>query len=180
MSAVIAAPELIAEAATDLAAIGSTVSVAHMVAVGPTAAVLPAAADEVSASIAHVFSLHAQDYQALAGQAVVFHEQFVQHLTASAGSYASAEVANAASFGPLAAIGSAAASTIGAVQGPVLNVFNTVADQSINVLTNLGNTVGNTLVIILLSPIAVLLSPILVYFLVLYLYEVYTGAITPF
>jgi hypothetical protein len=91
MSAVIAVPELIVEAATDLATIGETVSAAHMTAAAPTAAVLPAAADEVSAGIAHLFSQHAQDYQALAGQAAAFHGQFVQNLTASAASYTSTE-----------------------------------------------------------------------------------------
>lgn len=91
MSAVIAVPELMAEAATDLATIGSNLSAAHMTAAPSTVAVLPAAADEVSASIAHLFSQHAQDYQALAGQAAAFHGQFVQNLTASAASYTSAE-----------------------------------------------------------------------------------------
>jgi len=104
MSSVIATPDLIATAATDLAAIGSTVSAAHMTAAARTVAVIPAAADEVSAGIAHVFSAHAQDYQGLAGQAAAFHEQFVQHLTASAGSYASTEAANAALLQPAAAI----------------------------------------------------------------------------
>ena len=64
-----------------------------MAAAAPTLAVLPAAADEVSASIAHLFSQHAADDQALAGQAAAFNDQFVQHLTASAGSYASIEAA---------------------------------------------------------------------------------------
>ncbi|MGA7055357.1 MAG: PE family protein, partial [Mycobacterium sp.] len=49
------------EAATDLANIGSTVNAAHMAAATPTVAVIPAAADEVSSSIAHLFSQHAQD-----------------------------------------------------------------------------------------------------------------------
>jgi hypothetical protein len=75
MSLVIAAPELMADTATDLANIGSTLNAAHLAAATPTAAVVPAAADEVSVSIAHLFSLHAQDYQALAGQAAAFHEQ---------------------------------------------------------------------------------------------------------
>ncbi len=57
MPAVIAAPELMAQAATDLATIGSTVNAAHMAAAPPTLSVLPAAADEVSASIAHLFNL---------------------------------------------------------------------------------------------------------------------------
>src|SRR5271154_1411013 len=69
MSSLLAAPEMLASAATDLATIGSTLSAAHMAAVAPTLALMPAAADEVSASIAHVFSVHAQDYQGLAGQA---------------------------------------------------------------------------------------------------------------
>ena len=103
MSLVTAAPELMTVAATDLANIGSTISAAHLVAATPTVAVIPAAADEVSSSIAHLFSQHAQDYQALAGQAAAFHEKFVQQLTSSAGSYAHAEAANAGSLGSLAA-----------------------------------------------------------------------------
>jgi len=91
MSAVIAAPKLMAEAATDLAAIGSDLSAAHIAAATPTIRLVPAAADEVSASIAHLFSRHAEDYQALAGQAAASQHQFAQNLQASAASYASAE-----------------------------------------------------------------------------------------
>jgi hypothetical protein len=90
MSAVIAVPELITQAATDLATIGSTVDAAHMAA-ARTTSVIPAAADEVSASIAQVFSKHAANYQALAGKAAAFNAQFVQHLSAGAGAYTSAE-----------------------------------------------------------------------------------------
>ena len=99
MSLVIAAPEVMADAAAGLANISSTLDAAHMAAATPTVAVVPAAADEVSASIAHLFSQHAQDYQALAGRAAAFHEQFVQHLTSSAAAYASAENANATLLG---------------------------------------------------------------------------------
>jgi hypothetical protein len=94
MPFVIAVPEMMTAAATDLATIASNVSAAHMVAAAPTLAVLPAAADEVSASIAHLFSQHAASYQALAGQAAAFNDQFVQHLTAGAFSYASTEAFN--------------------------------------------------------------------------------------
>ena len=45
MSAVIAAPEVIEAAATDVAAIGSALNAAHLTAAAPTVAVLPAAAD---------------------------------------------------------------------------------------------------------------------------------------
>ena len=93
MSYVIAAPEIMTSAATDLATIGSNVSAAHAAAAIPTLAVVPAAADEVSASIAHLFSAHAANYQAMAAQAAAFNDQFVQHLTAGAFSYASIEAA---------------------------------------------------------------------------------------
>src|SRR5258708_12415617 len=99
MSHVIVAPELMeAAAATDLATIGSTLNAAHMTAAPPTVAVLPVAADEVSASIAQLLSGYGQEYQALAGQATAFHEQFVQNLTAGAGAYAAAESAAASVF----------------------------------------------------------------------------------
>ncbi len=124
MSFVTAAPESMTLAATDLANIGSTISAAHMAVATPTVAVIPAAADEVSASIAHLFSQHAQDYQALAGQAAAFHEQFVQHLTSSVGSYASAEAANAASLQPLtASAGSFAALNNTAIENAIENAL---------------------------------------------------------
>ncbi len=53
MSYVTVAPEMMAAAATDVAAVGSTLSAAHLAAAAPTVAVMPAAADEVSGSIAH-------------------------------------------------------------------------------------------------------------------------------
>ncbi len=140
MSSLLAAPEMLASAATDLATIGSTLSAAHMAAVAPTLALMPAAADEVSASIAHVFSVHAQDYQGLAGQAAAFHERFVQHLTASAGSYASTEAANAASLQPLNAIAGSFTGAIAAIQDHVVNLFNTALSQLLNLLTSFWNT----------------------------------------
>ena len=123
MSFVIAAPEMMTAAATDLATIGSNVSAAHMAAAAPTVAVIPAAADEVSASIAHLFSGFAQDYQALAGQAAAFNQQFVQHLTASAGSFASAEAANASLLQPLTASAASIGSTISDVAGNLINML---------------------------------------------------------
>ena len=116
-------------AATDLANIGSTISAAHMAAATSTVGVIPAAADEVSSSIAHLFSQHAQDYQALAGQAAAFHEQFVQHLTSSAGSYASAEAASAKLLQPLA--GSAASVAAVAAAPSTSTILNDLLDVAI-------------------------------------------------
>ena len=63
MSFLIAAPELVAAAATDLANIGSTITEANASAVAPTTGVLAAGADEVSAAIASLFSGHAEAFQ---------------------------------------------------------------------------------------------------------------------
>jgi ABC-type transporter Mla subunit MlaD len=91
MSHVFATPELIASAAADLATIGSNLSAARRAAAAPMIAVAPAAADEVSALIAYLFSQHAQDFQAVAAEAATFHDQFAQKLTTGAFSYASIE-----------------------------------------------------------------------------------------
>lgn len=103
MSYVIAAPEMMTAAATDLAGIGSSLSEANAAAAASTTRVITAAEDEVSEAIAAVFSAHGQGYQALSTQAAAFHAQFVQALKSSAGSYASAEAANLAALGNMLA-----------------------------------------------------------------------------
>ena len=94
MSYVIAAPEIMTSAATDLATIGSTLSAAHAAAAAPTTGVLVAAEDEVSAAIAAVFSAHGQGFQALSAQAAAFHAQFVHALSAAGAGYAATEASN--------------------------------------------------------------------------------------
>jgi hypothetical protein len=126
MSYLVTAPELMTSAAADLATIGSNVSAAHMVAAAPTTSVIPAAADEVSTGIAQLFSQHAASYQAMAGQAAAFQEQFVQHLTASAGAFAHAEAANATLLQPLTAVADSIGSAIGAFWDRVVNLFDAV------------------------------------------------------
>src|ERR1700758_5536299 len=101
MSSVVAAPELIITSATDLANIGSTLNTAHAAEATQTTGMLAAAEDEVSAAIAAVFSAHGQGFQALSAQAAAFHDQFVQALTAGAGSYLSTEAANASAVAAL-------------------------------------------------------------------------------
>uniref|UniRef100_UPI0004CE3CA9 PE family protein n=1 Tax=Mycobacterium tuberculosis TaxID=1773 RepID=UPI0004CE3CA9 len=94
MSFVIAVPEFLSAAATDLANLGSTISAANAAASIPTTGVLAAGADDVSAAIAALFGAHAQAYQTISAQAATFHAQFVQTLSAGAGAYANAEAAN--------------------------------------------------------------------------------------
>src|SRR3984957_1699683 len=102
MSFVIAAPEFVTAAATDLANLGSTISSANVAASVPTSNVLAAAEDEVSTAVASLFGAHGQAYQALSAEAAAFHQQFVQLMNAGAAKYAGAEAANAK---PLQAVG---------------------------------------------------------------------------
>ena len=166
MPAVIAAPGLIGVAATDVATIGSTVNAAHMAAAAPTVAVIPAAADEVSASVAHLFSSYAQDIQGLAGKAAAFHDQFVQHLSASASAYARSEAANVLSLRPAGAVtgsgvGTAAAtidqavSSLGTALGPQLPLILQVVEVAIV-------AVAVVAALIALAPLLPVLLPLLV------------------
>jgi hypothetical protein len=91
MSLLVAAPQLLADAAADLAGLGSTISSANATAAATTTGLLPAAADEISTEIATLFHAHAQGFQRLSAQAAAFHDQFVQALNASANTYATAE-----------------------------------------------------------------------------------------
>ncbi|OBK52033.1 PecA family PE domain-processing aspartic protease [Mycobacterium sp. 1081908.1] len=95
MSFLLAVPEVMSDATTSLASIGSTVSAAQAAAAAPTTGVLAAAGDEVSTAIAAMFSQYASAYQALSAQAGTFHAQLVQTLTTGAGAYAATEAANA-------------------------------------------------------------------------------------
>ncbi|KAA1246988.1 PE family protein, partial [Mycobacterium simiae] len=96
MSFVIATPEAMVAAASDMASTGSIIGTASNAAAASTAGVLAAAQDEVSAAIAALFSAHGQGYQAPSEQAAAFHARFVEVLIAGSGSYAAAETAAAA------------------------------------------------------------------------------------
>src|SRR5262249_18707497 len=95
MSYVIAAPEIMTSAATDLSNIGSALSAAQAAAAAPTTGVLAAAEDVVSASIAAVFSSQCQQFQARGAQAAVFHDQFVRLLSSGGIAYGATDAANA-------------------------------------------------------------------------------------
>ncbi|HWF68768.1 MAG TPA: PE family protein [Mycobacterium sp.] len=99
MSFVTTQPEALSAAAGDLQGIGADVAAQNAAAASPTTAVVPAAADEVSALTAAQFTAHAQLYQAVSAQAAAIHEMFVNTLSTSAGSYAATEAANAVATG---------------------------------------------------------------------------------
>ena len=98
MSFVNASPQALAQAASDLANIGSTINQANGEAAAATAEMPAPAADQVSAAVAALLGAHAQDYQEVSSQLAAFHDQFVQALTGSGASYASTEAANASSM----------------------------------------------------------------------------------
>ena len=101
MTSVIAAPELMAGSASELARVGSILGAANTMAAIPTTALVTAAADEVLAAIASLFSSHGKQFQALSAQAAAFHAKFVQALNSAGSAYAAAEAANAS---PLQAV----------------------------------------------------------------------------
>ena len=98
MSFVTTQPELMTAVAGNLAGIGSAMTTGNAAAAGPTTAVVPAAADEVSALTAAQFVAHAALYQEMSAMAAEIHDLLVTTLGTSAGSYAAIEVANGAAL----------------------------------------------------------------------------------
>jgi hypothetical protein len=70
MSYLIAAPDMSAAAATDVAGIGSSLSEANEAAAASTTTVIAAGGDEVSAAITSLFSSRGKAFQAMSAQAV--------------------------------------------------------------------------------------------------------------
>lgn len=95
MSFVFAHPEALATAAGHLSRVGSALAAQNAAAAAAITALLPAAADEISALTATQFNAHAAMYQAASSQATAVHKLFVAFLSASADSYAVTEAANA-------------------------------------------------------------------------------------
>lgn len=95
MSYVVAMPNFLGSAADDLAAMASAVSAANAAAASSTTSLLTAGADEVSAGIAALFSVHGLEYQTVSTQATLFGERFVLSLAATANAYLTTEIANA-------------------------------------------------------------------------------------
>lgn len=95
MSFVTTHPEALAAAAGNLSNIASGFSARSFAAAGPTTAVVPAAADEVSAQTAARFNAHGALYQQVSAEAAAVQQSLIDTLRGSAGTYATAEAANA-------------------------------------------------------------------------------------
>jgi hypothetical protein len=96
MSFVSIVPETLSTAADNLQSVGSRLQAQNTAALAPTTALIPPAADEVSALTAMQFAAHAHAYQTVSAQAAAVHQMFVTMLAAGANSYTATEAANAA------------------------------------------------------------------------------------
>lgn len=111
MSFLTAQPEELAAAAGKLQTLGAQQATQNVAAAAPTTGVLPAAADEVSALQASLFTAYGTLYQQVSAEATAMYDTFVNTLGLSAGSYAATEAANssaaASALSPAAAVPSA-------------------------------------------------------------------------
>ena len=96
MAYVNTAPAAIAAAAAQLEGIGNSFAAESAAAATPTTGLAPAGSDEVSALQAGAFSTYGQLYQTVSAQAEAIHQQFVNLLQSSSGSYGDTEAANQA------------------------------------------------------------------------------------
>jgi PE family/PPE-SVP subfamily C-terminal region len=125
MSYVTTAPGAISAAATQLEGVGTSFATESAGAAGATTAISPAAADEVSVLQSGVFSSYGQLYQTVSAQAQAIHQQFVNALQQSSGSYQETEAANQAGAAANSLSGASSAAAQPA-QGPVTNLINSL------------------------------------------------------
>lgn len=88
-------PEELLAAAAQLGTINSSLATQNAGTAAATTAVIPAAADPVSAQQAGIFSTYGTTYQQIAAEAQAIQEQFAQTLGLSSGTYSNTEAANA-------------------------------------------------------------------------------------
>lgn len=91
MAYVLTQPQLLAAAAADVAALGTTVDEAGAAAARATTGLASAAADEVSQAIAAVFNALGRESQAVIGQVMALQNQFAMLLATGGNSYAGTE-----------------------------------------------------------------------------------------
>lgn len=139
MSFLGAVPEDVQAAAQNLAGIRSMLAESSASAASPTAGIVAAAEDQVSARVAALFSAFGQDYQIISAQAQQFHAQFVNLLGAGADAYLGTEAAAASGLAAARTAGPArvllatgAGAGLASVAGPYQTLFaNTAANLQV-------------------------------------------------
>jgi PE family/PPE-SVP subfamily C-terminal region len=125
MSYVNTAPAAISAAATQLEGIGNSFAAESAGAAAPTTAISPAAADEVSILQSGVFSTYGQLYQTVSAQAQAIHQQFVNTLQQSSGSYQETEGVNQAGTAANSLANSGVSAAADPAQaGPITGLIN--------------------------------------------------------
>lgn len=122
MSFLTAVPEELAAAAAKLQSFGSGLAAQNAAAATPTSGVVPAAADQVSALQAALFSAQGTLYQQISAQATAIHEMLVHTLNTNAGSYSATEALNQVSAATASLTGSGSAAG-GWSPGSIWNAF---------------------------------------------------------
>ena len=127
MAYVNTAPAAIAAAASQLEGIGNSFAAESSAAAAPTTAVAPAGSDAVSALQAGVFSTYGQLYQTVSAEAQAIHQQFVNLLQSSSGSYRDTEAANQAGAAA-SSLSNTASSAASAAQSttPITDLINSL------------------------------------------------------
>jgi hypothetical protein len=144
-------PAAISAAATQLEGLANSFAAESSAAASSTTDVMPAATDEVSILQAGVFSTYGQLYQSVSAQAEAIHQQFVQLLNQSSGSYQDTESANQAGAAAnslsnaTGSASSAAAQPAQTLAGLISGITTTLSGSVLNSnITNLANVqVGN-------------------------------------
>jgi PE family/PPE-SVP subfamily C-terminal region len=126
MSHVTTAPAALAAAATQLEGVGSSFATESSAAAGSTTAISPAAADEVSILQSSAFSTYGQLYQTVSAQAQAIHQQFVNLLQQSSGSYQETEGANQAGTAASALSNTASSAAAQPAQGGITGAITSL------------------------------------------------------
>ncbi|CAM3437257.1 PE family protein [Mycobacterium intermedium] len=128
-------PEELTAAATQLGALGTTFTAQNAAAAAPTTAIAPAASDLVSTLQAALFASYGTLYQQISAEAAAIHDQFVNTLGISAGTYEATESINqAAAVSPFDGF----AADIGALSQAFADVFPPEFSGGIANIINIG------------------------------------------
>lgn len=149
MSFLLAEPQAMVAAATDIEGIGATLSAASAAAAVPTSNVLAAAGDEVSAAIANLFGTFGLEYQDVVTQFEAFHNEFQRTLAAAGSAYVQAEAAAATALGAAFAP-PAQAATAAAIPWVPNDISLVMSGTGVPIVTNdflqkANNYIGSTL-----------------------------------
>jgi hypothetical protein len=133
MSFLTAIPEELLAAAAQLEGIGNSLTAQNAGVAAPTTAIAPAAADQVSALQAGIFSAYGGLYQQIAAEAQAMQQQFVSTLGMSSGTYSQTEAANVAATTPaenfINGITSLFGGPLGSTNGEPLSLSGNLANE---------------------------------------------------